>query len=195
MYSGTRTIPHASLGVNPKRPSLRSQQGAGMIEILVSLLVIAIGLLGVAGLTSTAHSYNKTAQIRLVGLSLAQEYAERARSNIYGFDLKKYDITAADTKPSRTTFTAADANEADAKTAAEKVATHDRAAFMNEVADRLPGGSAIAASTLSVATGARDLDVWLTWQEPGTQEASNPMASACPTGVSGKSCLYFKVGL
>ena len=59
----------------------KSQQGATLIEILVTMLVVAIGLLGAAGLQLAATRYQQTAQMRGQALMQAQFIIEKIRAN------------------------------------------------------------------------------------------------------------------
>lgn len=184
----------------PRSASARRllQVGSSMLEVLVAILLVSVGLLGIAGLSSATFSYNKAAQLRLTGLALVNDYADRARVNVYGYDLDGYSIDLSDTVPTAATL---DADEADAATAAAAVATADRAYFMGEVAARLPQGKAVVASTPSAA--ARDLDIWLLWKEPqadGSDSLFTAGQENCPKDLSTTdkalySCMYFKVGL
>lgn len=59
----------------------RSQSGATMIEVLVSLLVVALGLLGYAGLLLKSQQSNLSAYSRSQATMLAYDIAERMRAN------------------------------------------------------------------------------------------------------------------
>lgn len=59
----------------------RRQQGFSLIEVLVTVLILAIGLLGLAGLQSTALRTNHSALIRSQATMLAYDIVERMRSN------------------------------------------------------------------------------------------------------------------
>lgn len=173
----------------------RRQRGASMLEILVALLVISLGLLGVAGLSAATFSYNKTAQIRLTGLALVNDYADRARVNVYGYDLGDYSIALTDTVA---TTDDPDPNQTNAQTAAQAVAARDKADFMTAVASRLPQGKAVVVSTPSAS--ARDMDIWLLWKEPQTGDNDTLFSASqdnCPnvSGTDDYNCMYFKVGL
>lgn len=61
--------------------SYKSQQGATLIEILVTMLVVAIGLLGAAGLQLAATRYQQTAQMRSQAVMQAQFITEKIRAN------------------------------------------------------------------------------------------------------------------
>lgn len=185
---------------NPIRTSAWPHQGgSSLLEVLVAILLISVGLLGIAGLSSATFSYNKAAQLRLTGLALVNDYADRARVNVYGYDLEAYDIGLSDTKPSAITLTGA--AQPNPLTAAQNVAQFDRRAFMTSVENRLPQGRAVVESNPSL--NARDLDVWLLWKEPQADAADSLFTAGqenCPNdlGTDDKaaySCMYFKVGL
>jgi type IV pilus assembly protein PilV len=195
----------ASLLFRNQGRAFRAHLGASMIEVLVALLIISLGLLGIGGISAATFGYNKAAQLRLTGLSLVNDYADRARLNVYGYDLGSYAIELDDDVPSADDVEDAEGalvvNEAAAATAAANVAQFDRALFQRTVADRLPQGRAIVVTNPTV--NARNIDVWLLWREPQTDlEDSLFLAGQfnCPDDLSEEdqavySCMYFKVGL
>tara|TARA_A100001391_G_scaffold2326_1_gene2285 strand:- start:34676 stop:35170 length:495 start_codon:yes stop_codon:yes gene_type:complete len=60
---------------------MRQQTGVGMVEILVALLVLAIGVLGYAGLQLSALKGAESAQIRAQATALARDALERILVN------------------------------------------------------------------------------------------------------------------
>lgn len=58
--------------------------GFTMVELMVAILVLAIGLLGLASLQVWGLSGNHNAYLRTQGTMLAQDIAERIRSNLKG---------------------------------------------------------------------------------------------------------------
>ena len=61
----------------------QNQRGVGLIEVLVSLLLLAVAVIGFAALQVKAVSTTNTAVYRTQGMAIAQELAERIRVN-YG---------------------------------------------------------------------------------------------------------------
>ena len=59
----------------------RAANGFTLIEILVTLVIISVGLLGIAGLHSMSLRNNFDALIRSHASALADEIADRMRSN------------------------------------------------------------------------------------------------------------------
>ena len=59
----------------------RRQQGLGLIEVLVSLLVITIGVLGMVGLQSRSLQHNQAAYMHSRATFLAGDMLDRIRAN------------------------------------------------------------------------------------------------------------------
>lgn len=58
-----------------------SQRGNTLIEVLVALLVLSIGLLGVAGLQLTSLRNNRSAHLRSQAQVMAYDITDRMRAN------------------------------------------------------------------------------------------------------------------
>lgn len=58
----------------------RSQLGFNMIEVLISIVVVAIGLLGIVALQVASARFNSSSYYRNVATTLAMDQAERMRS-------------------------------------------------------------------------------------------------------------------
>jgi type IV pilus assembly protein PilV len=59
----------------------RFQTGATLIEVLVTMLIVAIGLLGAAGMQLTSTRYQQTAAMRSQAIIEAQFLLEKIRAN------------------------------------------------------------------------------------------------------------------
>lgn len=70
-----------------------TQGGFGLIEVLVTLIIIAVGLLGLAGLQTRAQQAELEAYQRAQALVLLQDIAQRIRSNRQA--ARCYEIVAA----------------------------------------------------------------------------------------------------
>ena len=55
-----------------------------MLEVLISMVIIAFGLLGVAGLQAFALKNNQSANYRSIATMLASDISDRMRANYYG---------------------------------------------------------------------------------------------------------------
>lgn len=63
---------------------MKKHSGFTLIEILIAMLVLAIGLLGLAGLQATSLRNNQSAYNRSQATQLAYDLADRMRANVAG---------------------------------------------------------------------------------------------------------------
>lgn len=70
-----RVVPKSMITTTPK------QQGVGMIEVLVTLFILSIGLLGVASLQFVSSFSNSDALNRSQSVMVAQQMSERLRAS------------------------------------------------------------------------------------------------------------------
>lgn len=62
----------------------RSEQGFSLIESMVALVVLSVGMIGMAALYSQGLGAGRTAQFRNVAINLAADMADRIRVNRLG---------------------------------------------------------------------------------------------------------------
>lgn len=75
------------------------QKGVGLIEILVALLVLAIGVLGFIALQYRAVEATSEAINRVQAMNIARDMAERIRANREGFETYKIETSTTDKQP------------------------------------------------------------------------------------------------
>ncbi len=78
-----------------------NQNGFSLLEVLVTLVVVAIGLLGVAGTQVAAIKLNRVAETRSSGVMYASDILERMRAN--PLNASSYVTTFTGTATSSTT--------------------------------------------------------------------------------------------
>lgn len=66
---------------NPKPCPLDGQAGVGMVEILITLFILSIGMLGVASLQFVSAFANSDALNRSQSVMVVQQFSERLRAN------------------------------------------------------------------------------------------------------------------
>lgn len=77
-----------------------------MVEILVSVVVIAIGMLGIAALQGNSIGFNHSAHLRSIAISQASNMADRMRANPRGRTTGAYNnLSGIPANPSCTTCT------------------------------------------------------------------------------------------
>ena len=63
---------------------MKTNTGFTLIEVLIAMLVLAVGLLGLAGLQATSLRNNQSAYNRSQATQLASDLADRMRANVAG---------------------------------------------------------------------------------------------------------------
>src|SRR5690606_22885225 len=71
---------HTEVGRRASAPPA-VQKGAGLLEVLIAIVIIAIGLLGLAGLQTVSLQLNQGALVRSQASNLAYDITERIRAN------------------------------------------------------------------------------------------------------------------
>lgn len=83
----------------PRLHDPRSERGLTLVEILVALLILSIGLLGLAGLQTLSLTFNTSAYYRTQATALAYGLADRMRANRPAALAGDYDAALLDPAP------------------------------------------------------------------------------------------------
>ena len=120
----------------------KSQKGFTLIEILVSIVVAAIGLLGVARLQMATLQNNNSSQYRSIAIQIASDLFERMRSNQDGVGFNSYNRVATTRTDALYNTPVAACITSAGCTSAER-ASQDAADAMAQARNLLPGGLVI----------------------------------------------------
>lgn len=94
--------------MNPmNRQVIQSQSGFSLLEVLIALLILSIGLLGLAALQTTGLRSNQMASMRTTATQLAYDISDRMRANPAGVAAGDY-VLAGGVTPTGTSVAAAD---------------------------------------------------------------------------------------
>lgn len=180
----------------------RRVRGASLIEVLISILLAAIGLLALSGANVASIRYSKMSQYRGTATMLAADLAERMRANQAG--LADYAVTG-DFASQATVPTASTACELYSSTCSStQLAAYDLTAWRRLVRSQLPEGSVSVAPSPSGTLLAAD--VWVAWRDPAVADTSENSTDArnaakeCPSLVTFSSdksvrCSYFRINI
>lgn len=83
------------------------QRGFTLLEVLIALLILSIGLLGLAALQTTGLRSNEMASMRTTATQLAYDMSDRMRANTAGVDANEYVLTGGVAPPTGSTAVAA----------------------------------------------------------------------------------------
>jgi type IV pilus assembly protein PilV len=107
--------------------------GFTLVEVMVAIVILSIGMLGLATLQMTGLKNNQTAQLRSIATLQAYNMADRMRANMGAVKAGDYD------NPTSTSTNANCENTTGCSPSA--MAAHDFAEWNNNNATLLPGGS------------------------------------------------------
>jgi type IV pilus assembly protein PilV len=135
----------------------RSEAGFTLVEALVALLVLAIGMLGIASLYVESLQAGRTALVRTMAINLASDMADRIRAN-RGGGAAFENAGAAACDPALGPATP------------DVLATNETACWHDSVAADLPNGDGTVA--VDVATTPTTYVITVSWGEVGQADAA-----------------------
>ena len=109
-------------------------RGFTLIEVLVAMVVLAVGLLGVSGLQVTGLRSNHSALMRSQATLFASDMADRIRANNVGFTAGDYNLPTAAATAECGTTTGCTPNE---------MADNDMSLWSADIGITLPSGEGI----------------------------------------------------
>jgi type IV pilus assembly protein PilV len=153
--------------------SRAQQRGVSLLESLVSLLVLALGVLGMLGIQLKSLTDNQSATNRILAARMADDLFERIKANPQGLNnngLAAYDMQPSGSSwPNLSTPTPANNCMSSACTAQQQ-ATYDLWRWQTGVVNSLPGGNG---TTFTVAgTDTEQLGVMISWRLRDTDTAA-----------------------
>ena len=107
--------------------SRNSERGTTLIEVLVTIIILAIGLLGLAGLQVTSLQSNHSSYYRSQATVLAYDISERMRANRTAALAGSYNVNFPDSSSSNAV--------------SGNLASRDSAEWLNALAETLPSGT------------------------------------------------------
>ncbi len=144
-----------------------ASRGFSIVEALVALVVLSIGMLGIAALYVESLRAGRSAIYRTQAVNLASDMADRIRANRQGRN--SYALPAGAAAPSPQTCSPPGTMNC----TAQQLAQDDLAQWVASIAAQLPGNGARPASgivTVTPSAGAplpSEYTIQVTWFEPG----------------------------
>lgn len=148
-------------------------KGFSLIEVLVALLVLSIGLLGLAALQTTSLKYNTDSYTRTQATLLAYDILDRMRSNLAAVSAGNYNVSAA-TAPSKISAydsckgsaTGCGCDLAGANCSTSNLATYDLGKWYERLAATLPEASTnLATITTSSSGSSTQVTIKIYWKD------------------------------
>jgi type IV pilus assembly protein PilV len=142
----------ASFARQPRRRGQR-QHGFSLLEVLIALLVLAIGLLGLATLQTVGLKFNQESYLRSQAVLIAYDIIDRIRANPVAKSAGSYNSVAASATYTAPTCTGA------VSCSTSDIATYDLANWKARIAATLPVG------TGAISTSGTRRTITVTWKE------------------------------
>lgn len=170
-----------------------------MIEVLVAVLVVALGILTMVVMQVNVTKVTKTSEVRAMGALLVGDIADRMRANRTGFLANAYQFTESLDEPA--SFT--DCAKEDANCNGQQMASQDLSDWLTNLRFALPNGTA-RIDAANITGNVNGIDLWLIWTDPEDQStASTPNTSpdSCPKSLKVSvskalvRCMYFRVNI
>jgi type IV pilus assembly protein PilV len=131
----------------------RLQRGFSLVEVLVALLVLAIGLLGLATLQTVGIKFNQESYLRSQAVLIAYDIIDRIRANPAAKSAGSYDSVTTSATYTAPTCTGA------VNCTTSQIVTYDLANWKARIASTLPAG------TGAISTSGTRRTVTITWKE------------------------------
>jgi len=165
------------------RTRLHRARGAGLIEVLIAALVLAVGLLGMMTLQTTAKRYSYEAAQRSMASAVARDAIERMRSNPtvlpdYVATIGEGSISTAPTSCNTGTCTPA---QLAARDLYEIELLLDGATERVTVDAVTSNAGGLVQPTACISHNAGNVQVAIAWR--GVEEMTNPTESDCGEGT------------
>jgi type IV pilus assembly protein PilV len=147
------------------------QQGFTLLEVLIAIVVMSLGLLGLAGLQAASLRNNQTAYYRAMGAQQVYDMADRIRANQAGVEAGSYDDLDDSTPDDPGCF---NADAAQTGCSAADMAVTDHHQWNTNTARLLPGGVGTVDCRLGPGAACSNEDVLRTyriivrWTQEGT---------------------------
>lgn len=143
-----------------QRQHRTTQRGFTLVEVLVALVVMAVGLLGIAGLYVEGLRAGRTSIYRTAAVSLARDMAERIRANPQG----AYEGSGPGTDY--------DCVNGTADCSADELAEDDWLRWLADLGRRLPAGAAGEVNITEIPP-LRQVDITVSWPEGAQEEPAS----------------------
>ena len=139
--------------ITNRKHAPRSQRGFSLVEVLIALVILSVGMLGIAGLYVHSMRAGRTSMLRHNAVTLAGDIADRIRANPRA--AVAYTGVGANNNCVAANI---DCNEG-------QMAAHDILSWDQQAAETMPNGDVVVIFDNSVSPPLYTITI--SWEEPG----------------------------
>lgn len=148
---------------------LRRQTGFTLLEVLVAVVIISLGMLGVAALLVTVQKAETSSYIQQQAVQTAYDMLDRMRANLSGVQAGYYNGSYSGTSTASTNCNASVCSS-------QQLADYDTSQWTSDI-DALPQGAGTVASAVS-SNGNVNVTVTVSWSDSPAQSAIEKSGSS-----------------
>jgi type IV pilus modification protein PilV len=171
-----------------------------LIEVLVAALLLAIGLLSMAGIQASAVRLTKEAEFKSTAVEISSAFGEYLKANVGGLQSYGVNSGAFVVNPPAQNIPG-NCNGAGAACTPAQIAAEDLARTRELARTRLPSGQVVSNVVVGAAGQSDSVDFWVMWLPPesrsGDANVDNQIVSRCPpnynTAGMDVQCQYFRI--
>ncbi len=169
-----------------KGSNASKSSGFTLIEVLISMVILAIGLLGLAGLQTVALRQNSSSQMTSQAMDLINEMADRMRANRAGTDADNYTENPAPVAPAWDCITNFGGTVTGTECNPQEIAQLDLSSWQTAITRVFPNGAGVigcvdntdpgfpGVDTDGVCTVGSMFDLTVSWDE-ATSDLIDPV--------------------
>ena len=139
-----------------KTDSGKRQRGFSLVEVMIALVIMSVGMLGIAGLYVQSLQAGRTSMFRHHAVTLAGDVADRIRANPTAA------IAYIDPVGANNNCVLGDVD-----CTPGQMAANDVLLWKAQAADTLPGGDVTVVFAAAVGTTPPSYQITISWTEPG----------------------------
>jgi type IV pilus assembly protein PilV len=160
--------------------SLLVQKGVGLIEVLVSLIILALGMLGIAGMLLISNQANNSSYMKQQAIQSVYNIFDRIRANSKAAINGNYNINNIGTNGVPTAVPTPGVQCTASACTPTQLATYDRWSWLTTDVAQLPNGCG-SITTAPSSSGNTVLTITVQWDDTPAQTlvgASSPTSAA-----------------
>ena len=150
----------------------RNQTGFSLVEVLITLVIMSVGMLGIAGLYVQSMQAGRTSMLRHHAVTLAGDVADRIRANPAAA-IAYIDPVGAN---NNCVLGGIDCTPA-------QMAANDILLWKTQASENLPGGDVTIVFTAAVGFTPPNYQITVSWTEPGEVPSPSYVISVPVLGI------------